>query len=173
MCVLAPRWAKSKPWEASASVPLLCFGPGIKSGQVVNDPTATLDLAATFLDYAGAQLGANMTSTSLRPVLAGAKTSVRPFVASGLDNWRLAVQQHNGLWYKFVCCYGACPSAPHNVKPPTKGWSQLLYRVGEGGDQFDMHDLSSQHPDIVEKMRPLLPAAFGCAGNASAPAPQW
>jgi len=164
-------WAKSKPWEASASVPLLCFGPGVQVGKVVADPTATLDLAATFIDYAGAELGANMTSTSLRPVLQGSATSVRPFVASGLDNWRLVVQQVNGSnsngseWYKFVCCKGTCPSAPHNVPEPVDGWTQLLFRVGEDGDQFDMHDLAAEQPGIVAAMRPLLPEVFGCGGT--------
>jgi arylsulfatase A-like enzyme len=155
-------WAKSKPWEASASVPLLCFGPGVQAGKVVDEPAATLDLAATFIDYAGAELGANMTSTSLRPILQGSATTVRPFVSSGLDNWRLAVQQHNGTWYKFVCCQGACPQAPHNVPAPVGGWTQLLYQVGAGGDQFDMHDLSAELPGVVAAMRPLLPEVFGC-----------
>jgi len=46
--------AKSKPWEASIGVPLLCFGLDVKAGNVVDFPVATLDLGATFLDYAGA-----------------------------------------------------------------------------------------------------------------------
>ena len=45
--------AKSKPWEASVSVPLLCFGADVMPGRVVDFPVATMDLAATFIDYAG------------------------------------------------------------------------------------------------------------------------
>ena len=161
-------WAKSKPWEASASVPLLCFGPGVQAGKVVAEPTATLDLAATFIDYAGAELGTNMTSTSLRPILQGSATTVRPFVSSGLDSWRLSVQQHNGTWYKFVCCKGKCPNAPHNVPKPVDGWTQLLYRVGEGGDQFDMNNVAPQQPGVVTAMRSLLPQVFGCGSKKHA-----
>ena len=34
---------KSKPWEGSAHVPLMCMGPGIQKGQTVNIPVATMD----------------------------------------------------------------------------------------------------------------------------------
>merc|ERR1712048_661299 len=49
---------KSKPWEASAFVPLVAFGGsdsiGIPAGEVRSSPVATMDLAGTFMDYAGA-----------------------------------------------------------------------------------------------------------------------
>lgn len=155
---------KSKPWESSASVPLLCFGGsreiGVQADIVIDDPTATLDLAGTFLDYAGAELAKGMTTRSFRSVLEGSETSVRPFVASGLDDWRMAVQEHNGTWFKFICCKGGCPGAPSNVPKPTDGWTQLLYNIKK--DRFDMEELSANHPDVVEAMRPLLPASFGC-----------
>merc|ERR1712045_1097445 len=44
--------AKAKPWQGAISVPLLCFGPGVKKGSIHADPVTTLDLAGTFLDYA-------------------------------------------------------------------------------------------------------------------------
>ena len=119
-----------------------------------------MDLAATFIDYGGATLAPTMTSKSLRPVLSGNTTSIRPYVSSGLDNWRLAVQEHNGTWFKFICCKGHCPNAPSNVPSPVSGWTQLLYDVQ--ADQFDMNELSAKHPDIMEKMRPLLPTSFSC-----------
>ena len=34
---------KSKPWEGSAHVPLMCMGPGIVEGQTVTTPVATMD----------------------------------------------------------------------------------------------------------------------------------
>jgi arylsulfatase len=40
---------KTFPWQASASVPLIISGPGVRVG-VEARPVATLDLAATFLD---------------------------------------------------------------------------------------------------------------------------
>ena len=48
------RWGKSVPFHPSLSVPLLVSGPGIQRGVTLNGPTTTLDLTATFLDFAGA-----------------------------------------------------------------------------------------------------------------------
>jgi arylsulfatase A-like enzyme len=43
---------KTVPWQGSASIPLICSGPSILSGQVIHRPVSTKDLGATFLDYA-------------------------------------------------------------------------------------------------------------------------
>lgn len=43
---------KSKPWEGSAHVPLMCKGPGIKAGATLSLPVTTMDMAGTFIDYA-------------------------------------------------------------------------------------------------------------------------
>merc|ERR1711861_66049 len=82
---------KSKPWQSSVGVPLVCAGPGIASGKVVHAPVGTVDLAATFLDYASATLPAGMTSRSMRQLLdanaskpANAPPMPRTFVKSGL-----------------------------------------------------------------------------------------
>ena len=43
-------WAKSKPWEGSAHVPLVCAGGAtglVRRGAVVEAPVTTMDLAAT------------------------------------------------------------------------------------------------------------------------------
>ena len=44
---------KSKPWEGSAHVPLICSGPGILKGQTVSSPVATMDMAGTFMVRGG------------------------------------------------------------------------------------------------------------------------
>lgn len=41
------------PWSGSIGVPLLCMGPGIGKGRTVGTPVTTMDLAGTFIDYAG------------------------------------------------------------------------------------------------------------------------
>eukprot|EP00658_Telonema_sp_P-2_P026664 TRINITY_DN2078_c0_g1_i2.p1 TRINITY_DN2078_c0_g1~~TRINITY_DN2078_c0_g1_i2.p1 ORF type:complete len:440 (+),score=104.09 TRINITY_DN2078_c0_g1_i2:45-1364(+) len=155
-------WAKSKPWEASASVPLLCWGEkfGIVANATISTPVSTLDLAGTFMDYGGAKPAPGMTTASLRPMLVGSEAPVRSFISSGLQNWRMAVQNVNGTNFKFICCKGSCPNPPSNVGKPKHGWTQLLYAIEQ--DQFDMNELSGKHPDVVETMRPLLPASFGC-----------
>jgi len=156
---------KSKPWEASASVPLVVFGGSdvfnIQPGDVHSEPVANMDLAGTFLDYAGADLAPGMTTRSLRPVIERTERIVRPFVSSGLANWRMVVEERNGTWFKFVCCLGKCKGSPSTVPAiDINGWTQALYNVTQ--DRFDMSDLSLDHPDVVVSMRKLLPATFGC-----------
>jgi len=61
---------KSKPWQGAISVPLLCFGPGVKENSIHADPVTTLDLPGTFLDYAGyGDAPYPMSTRSLRPLL--------------------------------------------------------------------------------------------------------
>jgi len=160
---------KTYPWEGSSSVPLIAFGGsdsiGIPAGEVRSKPVATLDLAGTFMDYAGAEPAAGMTTTSLREVFEGTKNTVRPFVASGLENWRMAVEEIDGTWYKFICCRGLCGGSPSTIPEEVDGWTQALYDVNQ--DRFDMNDLSEQHPDVVTAMRKRLPASFGCGQNTT------
>ena len=45
---------KSKPWQGSLAVPLVCGGPGIQANASVAVPVASVDIGATLLDIAGA-----------------------------------------------------------------------------------------------------------------------
>jgi arylsulfatase A-like enzyme len=83
-------WGKSKPWQPSVGVPLVAAGPGVAAGRVVTGPATTLDLAATFLDYAGVARPGDFDSRSLRPVLEGKADKPREAVLSGLGAWRVA-----------------------------------------------------------------------------------
>jgi len=82
------KFAKSLPWEGSVRVPLVMAGPGVPTGQCVSSPATILDLAATFLDTAGADARFH-ESRSLWPVLRGEKEAARKMVRSGLRNWRM------------------------------------------------------------------------------------
>lgn len=64
------RTGKTKAHEPSLRVPFLITGPGMRSGEVRNDPISTVDVAATILDFAGAAApypsdGASRTATML------------------------------------------------------------------------------------------------------------
>merc|ERR1711964_797158 len=101
----------------------------------------TMDLAATFLDFAKATKPPGMTSVSLRSLLQGddkSTASYRSFVSSGLQSmpfsdpvpdggfaWRMVVEAETGL--KFICCKGPCNGAPHNAPPVDKrtGFQQI------------------------------------------------
>lgn len=72
-------------FEGLLRVPLIARGPGIVPGQVRDDPVSTIDLGATFLDFAGAAALQVQHGQSLRPILAGGDTS-REFA---LNEWGL------------------------------------------------------------------------------------
>ena len=90
---------KSKPHQPSVGVPLIVRGPGIRQGVVNDMPATTLDLTATFLEYAKTngrlRLTANVSqpdgvdSLSLKSFLEGKVESHREYVLSGLGKWRI------------------------------------------------------------------------------------
>merc|ERR1712185_343836 len=95
-----------------------------------------------------------------------AAPTYRPFVSSGLDNFRMVVQEVQGTSYKYICCKGQCPDPPSTAPPVAKsGWMQMLIDVK--ADPFDMHDLSNKKPTIVAALRALLPHE-GYVGNFTA-----
>ena len=176
---------KSKPWEGSAHVPRVCFGPGIAAGAEVGVPVATMDLAGTFLDYAGAAPAPGMTTRSLRPLLesggsAAALVAYRGHVSSGLANFRLVVAQQlkvgsgadgtgtgETTQYKYICCKGPCPNAPSTAPQPVGKNDFVEMLIDPLADPYDMHDLAPDkaYAAVVERMRALLPPAYaaGCA----------
>lgn len=62
---------KVHPWEASVRVPFIAAGGGIKPGRTEGAPVASIDLPATWLDYAGLQPAYKLSGVSLRPELSG------------------------------------------------------------------------------------------------------
>jgi arylsulfatase A-like enzyme len=59
------------PYEDLLRVGLVIQGPGVRAGQVVQEPVSTLDLAATFYDYVDIPKPDAMQGRSLRPLLTG------------------------------------------------------------------------------------------------------
>jgi arylsulfatase A-like enzyme len=56
-------------YEGLLRVGCLVKGPGVPWGKIVVDPVSTLDLPATFYDYAGVDAGRPIHSRSLRPLI--------------------------------------------------------------------------------------------------------
>jgi len=158
---------KTKPWQGSVSVPLIVVGPGVLKGGVVDRPVGTLDLAGTFLDFAGVSRADHMTTVSMKSLLTTGKAlPYREFVSSGLDNFRVVIKEIGGVSYKYVCCHGRCPGPPSTAPPVSEsGWMEMLIDVR--ADPFDMHDLSTEKPTIVGALRLLLPQE-GYSGNFTA-----
>eukprot|EP00549_Striatella_unipunctata_P019741 CAMPEP_0118724930 /NCGR_PEP_ID=MMETSP0800-20121206/32862_1 /TAXON_ID=210618 ORGANISM="Striatella unipunctata, Strain CCMP2910" /NCGR_SAMPLE_ID=MMETSP0800 /ASSEMBLY_ACC=CAM_ASM_000638 /LENGTH=350 /DNA_ID=CAMNT_0006633581 /DNA_START=116 /DNA_END=1169 /DNA_ORIENTATION=+ len=148
---------KKVPWQASISVPLICFGPGVAPGNVFEDPVTTLDLGGTFMDLAGVPLGPDMTTKSLRSILQGQKVANRDFVASGLKDWRVVVKKVGDTSYKLVCCKGDCQKTPKTVPQENTNWQMLLYDTTN--DHYDMHPIWNK-PAILRELQPHLPKGW-------------
>ena len=155
------RWGKRSPLQPSVSVPLLVRGPDARRGVVHRGPAATLDLAATFLDYAGAAVPADYDSRSLRPLLRGASPG-RTHVTSGYGDWRLATDG------RFKLIRGFDPAAVKTnfndrdddasigEKAVVDSTAPLvLFDLDR--DPHELTDVAAEHPDVVHRLAKLLP----------------
>ncbi len=71
-------------YEGLLRVGCLVRGPGVPAGKIVTDPVSTLDLPATFYDYAGVAPPRALNSHSLKPLIGG--TGTRDFA---YNEWEL------------------------------------------------------------------------------------
>ena len=163
---------KSKPWEGSAHVPLMCSGPGIRVGATVTSPVATMDMAGTFMDYAGVKPAPGMTTLSFRPILEGSATAAssayRSFISSGLSRFRMVVWEDpaTSTQWKYICCQGDLPNPPSTAPKPKVPGGYVEMLIDIVADPYDMHDLAPTRRDVVKKLRALLPPTYAAACTA-------
>lgn len=163
---------KTMPWQGSSKVPLACMGPNIARGRIVTRPVGTIDLAATFLEIASLSISRVSEATSpytwedsmsLRSLMMAEESTAHPtysrrVVSSGLDNWRMVVENATNL--KFICCNGTCPGVPQNAPGVNEnGFQSILYNTRD--DPFDMRPLINRSEDEA-RLRKFLPRSFGC-----------
>jgi arylsulfatase A-like enzyme len=72
-------------YEGLLRIGSLWRGPGIPAGRVVEDPVSTLDLSATFYDYAGVAPNGPLHSRSLRPLIEEEAPAGRDFAYNEWD----------------------------------------------------------------------------------------
>ncbi len=148
------RWKKRLPYQPSVGVPLIAAGPGVKAQGASRALVSVMDLAATFLDYAGVPIPQEMDSRSLRPVLTGEKAQHRDHLRSGLDPWRMVT---DGRW-KLVRGFDEKLEGYYaNGKTPAYGDMQeitLLFDLD--ADPLENENLAEKNPEVVERMTPLL-----------------
>lgn len=135
------QWGKTKPFHPSVAVPLIIAGPGVVRGVVSHALVSLMDLAATFLDYAGAPPLPGMESRSLRPLLEGRTHTHRPYVVSALRTWRLVFDGR----YKFIHGFGP-DEAP------------LLFDLQN--DPLENENLAERAQSEVERLQALLEQEF-------------
>jgi len=137
------RWAKSLPYHPSVSVPLVVSGPGVQRGVETDALVTNMDLAATYLDYAGVRRPDDMDSRSLRPVLEGKAKHHRRQVLSGLYGWRM-------VWdgrYKLITGFDPDSPRPQEAKNP----QVLLFDLEN--DPLENVNLAASRPEQVSRLQ--------------------
>lgn len=153
------RWAKTVPYQPSSAVPLVVRGPGVKRGSRQRGPAATLDLTATFLDYAGVASPSKLDSQTLRPLLEGNTSAGRTHVTSGLHEWRMVCDGR----YKLVRGFDASKpdkqsdDAKNNGKPDDSAMNESLLLFDLDRDPDEGSDSSKEQPELLERMSKMLP----------------
>jgi arylsulfatase A-like enzyme len=74
-------WNKHSNFEQATRAPLLIAAPGYKSGKT-SSVTEHLDIFPTICDLAGVAVPAHLQGKSLKPLMAGIKSTVKPFAVS-------------------------------------------------------------------------------------------
>jgi arylsulfatase A-like enzyme len=150
------RWRKRLPYQPSVGVPLIVAGPGVDARGGSDALVSVMDLAATFLDYAGVTIPKEMDSRSLRPVLAGEAKQHREHLRSGLEPWRMVT---DGRW-KLVRGFDEdVENYYSNSDMPAYADMQehtLLFDLE--GDPLENENVADANPDVVERLGPLLQA---------------
>jgi arylsulfatase A-like enzyme len=139
--------SKSKPFHASASVPFVISGLKVRKDVTCDGPTETLDMVATFLDYAGVEKPSDMDSKTLRPFLEGSGKLPRQVATSSLGEWSLV---YDGR-YKLIG--GKLKSINEKYDDPED--DLRLYDLEK--DPIELNDLSESRPEIVKRLKPLMP----------------
>jgi arylsulfatase A-like enzyme len=130
------RWGKSIWYHPSVKVPLIVAGPGIQEHAVSHALVSLHDLAATFVDYAGAIPMPEMDAISLRSLLSGQTTTHREYVISGLDD-------DCGRWLMIFDGQYKLVSSPEQAP--------LLFDLE--ADPLEDMNIAGQYPEIVARLK--------------------
>ncbi|HJN28264.1 MAG TPA: sulfatase-like hydrolase/transferase [Candidatus Latescibacteria bacterium] len=153
------QWQKVSPLQASAGVPLMIAGPRIATHGEDATPATTLDLAATFLDWAGLTPSAQIDSRSMASYLSGSSDTHREVAFSGLSAWRLVTDGR----FKLVRGYDPAVRFGGDQFDPTTMTTAEVSRLQTERPEllFDLlvnekDDVSADHPDVLKRLRAAL-----------------
>lgn len=149
------HWMKRHPYEASAGVPLVAAGPGMTPGQNSDALVSVMDIAATFLDYAGLDIPREMDSRSFRRLLEGETDAHRDVLLSGINPWRAITDGE----YKLFRGYNLDdPKVGGNNNPvysaDTDEVPPALFHLGD--DPLENNNIAADAPDRVKKLSDAL-----------------
>lgn len=139
-------WGKCQPYQASAGVPLVVAGPGVKQGIVCESPASLVDLPMTFLDYAGLEKPADVDGVSLKPILSGEKQRHKDYALSGFGDWRMVFDGR----YKLI---RKCDAVTGKTKIDAPA---VLYDLKE--DPLENTNIAEKAADEVKQLDEILAA---------------
>ena len=162
------QWQKVSPLQASVGVPLIVAGPGVSHREADDAPMTTLDLTASFLEWAGLTPASELDSRSLVGYLQGATESHRQVVFSGLSAWRMAFDGR----FKLVRGYdpdkrvGGDRFEPHHMSADEtarchRERPELLFDL----QQNERVDVSAQHADVLAHLHAALDDHLALRGD--------
>jgi len=146
------RWSKKLPYQPSVGVPLIVAGPGVSPARQYKPPVTTMDLAATFLEYASAPVPKDFDSISMKPVLQGKRGRHREYVYSGLKPWRLVFDGR----YKLIRNFNPAKKTRRNSKTSLNK-TVLLFDLQQ--DPLENVNIANESPAIVERLTKALDSA--------------
>lgn len=151
-------------YEGLLRVGMVVRGPGVSVNKVVTEPVSTVDLAATFGDYAGTKIESARHSQSLRPLLEG--DASRDFAAS---EWKLgparcgvaldlrAVRTHNA---KLTLELGSGAGELYLLDEDPQ---EMVNRFNDPGCRGIKEELSDMIHSRPQDIRDPLPLPIGAA----------
>ncbi len=130
-------WNKGQPLDPSVHVPLVVSGPGVRCGERSDALVELIDLAATFVEWAGIEeTPPEWDAKSLVGVLRGESEQHRKFTTAGFNDWR---QICDGR-YKYVENPVGEPETLHDLQT----------------DPDEQRNLLSLKPEVVLRLRNAL-----------------
>ncbi|XP_028270303.1 arylsulfatase K [Parambassis ranga] len=141
------QFYKMSMFEGSSHVPLLIMGPGLKSGQQVNQLVSLVDLYPTVLDISGISVVGNLSGHSLLPLL-----STSMFFKKQHPDWVLSE-------------YHGCNVNASTYMLRSGRWKYITYADGQSVspqlfdlklDQDELHNVGVKYPDVQAYLDKLL-----------------
>ncbi|HHW08770.1 MAG TPA: sulfatase-like hydrolase/transferase [Firmicutes bacterium] len=140
------RFRKVVPYEGSARVPFLLYGPGIPPNTVINEPVCLTDIMPTILDLAGVPIPPTVDGRSILPLIN------RPATPPEFE-WRQYVHIE----------HSPCYSPDEGYQCITDGIIKYIWWTADGKEQLfhleaDPHELNDlagdpENEDILTKWR--------------------
>jgi len=140
----AGKWSH---YEESLRVPLIIADPRVPQaarGQVTGALSLNLDLPATFLDWAGAEIPERYQGRSLQPVVAGAKP----------DDWRTdTFHEHFAVRHRIPAFEGIRAERFKYVRYFDHGGYEFLHDLQNDPDELVNLAESPEHAEVLAQMR--------------------